>query len=258
MLSKFSTSAEIGATYRADQVAENAWQSATYFDVSTIAYGRAHWGKRDTIKKTPAPYYGFLAGLIASQRIYRICEIGTHEGGATRAMAKALADRSKARIVTIDITRDSDQHLKKHGNITKVTGDAVSANTVARVLNMFSESHKIDLLFIDASHNYLSELLAFSIYTQALSPEIVVIDDINLNTHMQNLWKKITSSRDPSTWIDVSTMYPEVRSDRVGFGLLTLPENRDVAPMNFKIPVVSNLKKCVRRTMQWVSMPGFR
>ncbi len=258
MSSHVHISTEIDATYRADHVAAKALQYSKSFDVSAISYGRAHWGTKKTTKETPAPYYGFLAGLVASHRIHRICEIGTHEGGATRAMAKGLTGSPDARIVTVDITRDSDQHLRKQANITKVTGDAVSANTVARVLNSFSENHKIGLLFIDASHKYLTELLVFSIYIQALSPEIVVIDDINLNADMQNFWKKITSGRDPSTWIDVSTMYPEVRSERVGFGLLTLPENRYVAPMVLTVPVVSNLKKRVRRTMQWMSVPGFR
>lgn len=239
----------------AAQIAEQAWRAAQAIDVGDIGYGRVHWGDHRSHKTTPAPYYRFLAGLTASQSIKRVCEIGTHSGGATRAIHRALREPSDSRIVTIDVTRESDKHLSGIQNITKIVGDATTEKTFRRTLNAFADRHKIDLLFIDGGHRYVPELLAFSIYTQALSPRLVVIDDINLNEQMRLLWEKVTASRPAALTLDVATLFPDVRKPSVGFGLIALPENDQIPERRYEIPVTSPWKRRIRnaaRSVGWL------
>lgn len=240
---------------KAVEIATEAWHTSQGIDVSDIGYGRVHWGDHRSQKTTPAPYYRFLAGLTTSQDVKRICEIGTHSGGATRAMHRALNEPSSSRIVTIDITRESERPLAGIQNITKIVGDATTEKTVRRTLNAFSDQHKIDLLFIDGGHSYVPELLAFSIYTQALSPRLVVIDDINLNGQMRLLWEKITSSRPPESTLDIATLFPDIRKPSVGFGLIAIPENDKTPARSHEVPVVSPLKRRLRNTAKQLGWP---
>jgi predicted O-methyltransferase YrrM len=185
--------------------------------------------------------------------MHRICEIGTHTGGATRAMHRGLAKPADARVVTIDVTRESDKALAGLEGIQKINGDANHETTAARVINAFADGHTIDLLFIDGAHDYLPALLNFGIYTNALSPRFVVMDDININPDMRALWRKIVASRPADTWLDVATVLPDVRAPDVGFGLIAMPENAAAPALHHRVPAVSPIKRTVRNTLRYLA-----
>lgn len=242
---------QLGET--AEQVARAASEAARGVQVADIGYGRIHWGNYRDQQATPGPYYGFLAGLVASQDIRTICEIGTHTGGATRAMHRGLRDPAASHIVTIDVTRESNKSLSGVANVTKVSGDAVAESTVRRALACLSATHKADLLFIDGGHDYLSELLIFSIYAQALSPRLVAIDDIKINSEMRRLWARITATRSAALAIDVATVLPEVRARDVGFGLILMPENASVPTLDQPVQQVRVWKKRLRNVAKYLA-----
>lgn len=233
------------------QIAERAWQAGQGFDMSDIGYGRVHWGNYRDIKNSPGPYYNFLAGVVAVCGCRRICEIGTHAGGATRAMYRGLQKGEDSRIVTIDVTRESDPNLRDIDLIKKVNGDANDDTVLASVLNEFSDSHKIDLLFIDGAHEYLSVMMNYGLYVHALSPRIVIMDDIKLNLEMRNLWQKIVGSRPETLWLDVAEMYPQVRNPSVGFGLLLYPDHDQIEPIHQSLKALSPVKKRIRQTVRY-------
>ena len=234
-------------------VATEANRHAQAMNVADIGYGRIHWGNYRDTTDVPGPYYAFLGGLVASQNLRRICEIGTHTGGATRAMHRGLVDRGDARIVTIDVTRESDKALAGFADIVKITGDANEQSTVSRVLNSFADGHRIDLLFIDGAHAYLDALMNFAIYAQALSPRMVVMDDVKINPDMRAVWQKVTAQRPEHTWVDVATMFPSVRAPDVGFGLIVMPENAAVPTLSQPIPRISPVKRTMRNIVRYLA-----
>lgn len=217
-----------------------------------IGYGRIHWGDFKQVKSEPSPYYYFLAGFVRVLGLTRICEIGTHSGGASRAMRRGIGDTDGARIVTVDVTRESDRYLKDETNIQKVVGDANDQDVAARIANMFGDTHTVDLLYIDAAHTYVSTALNYGIYTTLLSPRFVILDDININSEMRSTWSKICASLDPGQTLDVSTVLPEIRSPNVGFGLVSLNRHGDVPHLDHSITMAHPLKRRLRQAIRYL------
>ena len=204
-----------------DTIVRDAWIEGQRFDLTGIGYGRIHWGNYRDISNTPFPYYQFLAGLVRLTQSKHICEIGTHSGGSARSMLQGMLNPDGGLIVTIDVSRESNKYLKKYKNIRKIRGDANAKKMVSKIINEL-DVRKIDLLFIDANHNLIDTLMNYSIYSIIFKPDFVILDDINLNESMQELWahlKSITPNEDIIYAVDV---VPKIRSVNVGFGLLRL------------------------------------
>ena len=204
-----------------ETIVRDAWLEGQSVDLTGIGYGRIHWGNFRDKSDQPFPYYHFLSGLVRLVGARHICEIGTHSGGSARAMFHGIKHPDDGLIVTIDVSRESNKFLKKYDRIKKIRGDANSKKVVSHIIDDL-RIDKFDLLYIDASHNFIDTLLNYSIYTTIFNPDFVVLDDIRLNEGMQKCWNHISTLNRKEDIIDAVDIVPEIRSKGVGFGLLRL------------------------------------
>src|SRR5580658_1802706 len=148
------------------KMVECAWAERKTFDLTGIGYGRTHWGRAEQTITAPFPYYYFLAGMVKITNASRIVEIGTHQGGSARAMAKALEGMGEGKIITFDITPYGEEMFAGHHLIRAYPCDANTETAFNHVVEHFGEP-KIDLAFIDASHSFWPTLMNVLIYGQA-------------------------------------------------------------------------------------------
>jgi predicted O-methyltransferase YrrM len=210
------------ATADLREVVRRAWDVGQQIDLSGIGYGRIHWGNKEDVDDTPHPYYHFLAGLVRHNRLTRILEIGTHWGGATRAMWKGLRDPSEGTVVTVDISTESDNRLKGYPDIKKIVGDANKEETMAAVAEAFDGP--ADLVYIDALHFAMPTYLNYALYASLLRPKLVVFDDITLNSEMERMWSWVQRSLPDRDTINATSVEPRIRA-KPGFGVALLRSN---------------------------------
>jgi predicted O-methyltransferase YrrM len=203
-------------------IVTEAWAVGQTIDLSGIGYGRIHWGNKEDVDDSPHPYYHFLAGLVRRYELHRVFEIGTHWGGATRAMWKGLANPAEGRIVTVDISTESDNRLKDFPAIQKIVGDANTEGTLAAVVEAFDGP--VDLIYIDALHYAMSTYLNYALYATLLRPKLVVFDDITLNDEMARLWTWVQRSLPEGDTINATHVEPKIRA-KPGFGVALLRSN---------------------------------
>ncbi len=190
-------------------------------DISTIGYGRVHWGNRKDVLDTPVPYYYLLAGMVRRHKLNRIFEIGTHWGGATRAMYLGMDNPAAGKVVTVDITTESDNRLHAYPDITKIVGEGNTEPVYDKVMEAFG-GQPIDIMYIDADHAMMPTVISYSIYVAALKPRFVVLDDVTWNEGMRKAWKVIQQSVAPDDSINAFDVDPSIRPspDRPGFGVV--------------------------------------
>lgn len=206
-----------------EEIIRCAWKIGRTFDLAGIGYGRIHWGNfKDTITD-PFPYYFFLAGITRYCSATRICEIGTHWGGSTRALRRGVPWGTKANIVTIDISRKSDPQLAGEDGIRKIVGDAGSKLVLQATASQFREQG-VDLLFIDSNHSFGSTLTHYCQYTTLLRPKFAILDDIALNEEMADVWQLVLASVPSGEALDASKIEPGIRG-APGFGLVRFKHN---------------------------------
>jgi predicted O-methyltransferase YrrM len=171
--------------------------------------------RSDGIAPFTPGYYHLLAGLIRSEQLTRILEIGTFHGGATLSMAEGVDDdvRDELDVCTVDVVRLNEQALARPG-IRRVLGYGLRREIVEQVVGSFDRH--IDLLFVDAGHDYRQTWEHIAVYANRLKPRFVVVDDIRLNKSMRRLWTELTAVPCANA-LDVSELV-----DRAGpgFGVL--------------------------------------
>jgi hypothetical protein len=202
-----------------DEVIKQAWEAGQHMDLSDIGYGPAHWEGGDRFVTAPTEYYCFLAGLVRSQGYRRIFEIGTHYGGSTLAMLRGVDDPAEAKIVTVDIT-DLNPSLKSEQSIDRIVGDANTEYIVRKSITYFDEE-PIDLMFIDADHQFQPTITNFCLYGMLLRPRMVVLDDIVLNHSMIAMWNVLCATYGAEA-VNCVDIIPEIRISGSGFGLVRL------------------------------------
>jgi len=209
-----------------EDIVRSAWDVGKEIDLSGIGYGRIHWGNREDVKDQPSSYYYFLAGLVRKFSLARILEIGTHWGGATRAMWYGLNDPDSAKIVTVDITTESDNRLLDYPKIQKIVGDANSEAIFDRIATSF-DWEPIDLIYIDAAHQTVPTVMSFALYAMALRPKLMVLDDITLNEPMKAAWSKIKTMLPAGSAVNAAEIEKKIRDagNNPGFGLIRLMDN---------------------------------
>ena len=200
------------------------WEAGSGIDLEGIGYGRIHWGNSRDIKTTPGPHYYFLAGLVKHYGFSRVCEIGTHCGGSTRAMREGFGAQDDTKIVTLDITRESNKYLRGLKNIVKFVGDANKPKIVDKVFKEFAGG-PVDLLYIDADHKFISALSNFAMYAALLRPKIICLDDITLSDEMQRMWTHVQAMVPPGDAMNAADLIPEVRPGNPGFGCVVMRNN---------------------------------
>src|ERR1017187_9206126 len=200
-------------------IVQQAWIQGQTFDLSAVGYGPAHWNDGEKFSNKPFPYYHFLAGFVRSQNCKRIFEIGTHFGGSINSMLRGIADQSEAQVVTVDITDLNPTFYKTQG-VTKIIGDANSEGVIKMAVTTMGDA-PIDLLYVDAAHDFVPTLINLGLYIFLLRPRFVVIDDIVLNDGMRSLWNVVRVAQGASA-INCVDAVPAIRAAHVGFGLLRL------------------------------------
>jgi hypothetical protein len=196
---------------------EVALDTGLEMDLTDCVYGPSH--VHGQFANRPSTHYPFLAGLVRTQQLSHVLEIGTHYGGAIKAMWKGAGDPCRknvldgdCRFVTVDITMLNPQGLDPF--ITRVLGDALSPKVVRRVVSSFPE-RQVDLLFVDAGHDFGQTWQTIACYVNWLRPSLVAIDDIRLNRSMRKLWAKL-EGLDGANATDVS----DIIGRGSGFGVL--------------------------------------
>ncbi len=205
-------------------IVSTGWEEGQRIDLSGIGYGRIHWGNKRDIDDDPHPYYHFLAGLVRANELTRILEIGTHWGGATRSMWKGFSEPTKCKIVTVDITNESDHRLRDFPDICKIVGDANTEKTMVAIADEF-DWKPIDLIYIDALHLAMSTFLNYAIYVTVLRPKLIVFDDITLNESMMTMWQWVQRSLPEGDSINAVYVEPKIRAKQPGFGVAVCRAN---------------------------------
>ncbi|QBQ54511.1 class I SAM-dependent methyltransferase [Nitrosococcus wardiae] len=208
------------------EILEEAWAIGQSINLEDIGYGRIHWGNKRDIKNTPGSHYYLLAGLVRFFSFRRICEIGTHCGGSTRAMYQGFEGDEDTLIVTLDVTKESDKYLKDFKGIEKIRGDANQRKQIEQVVEFFG-GQPIDFLFIDADHKFVPTLFNYTIYSTLLRPKLVCLDDITLNPEMQQVWSYVQMSVPAGDAVNVAEIIPEVRPGKPGFGCVLMRDRFD-------------------------------
>jgi predicted O-methyltransferase YrrM len=197
-----------------ERAISDAWDVGRRLDLDDCVYGIPHWPGDPP--KQPYPYYFFLAGLASSQHCRRVLEIGTHMGGSTLAIRKGIGDALDC-LVTIDLTDLSDRMLGNHSDIKKIQGSASDPTVISRVVELFG-GHAIDLLYVDAVHDYENTIQQYGIYCTLLHPKVIVLDDIFLNQSMRRMWLDIRRAS-PRETSDTTVVTEEIRAVDAGFGV---------------------------------------
>jgi len=204
------------------ELAGRAWNERETFDLSGIGYGQPHWGNTNQAVVAPHPYYFFLAGLVRITGSRKIVEVGTHQGGSARAMAKALPQPGAGKILTFDITPYGSQMFAGHPTIRAYTCDANTEAGFNHVIEQFGEPG-IDLVFIDGMHDFWFTLMSVLIYGEICAARYIVLDDISLNPGMEKLWQLLRSRYGSKNVINATEVDETIRRPGIiapGFGVI--------------------------------------
>lgn len=209
-----------------EDVVSRAWALRSQFDLTNVGYGQIHWGNfRDVLADAPSYYY-FLAGLVRLSGAEKILEIGTHQGGSTRAMCKGLISPPASRIVTFDVTAYGAEMFVRDPVVHAYTMDANTEVALDTCVREFGGS-AIDLAFIDSTHDFWTTMQSVALYTAGFKCPLLVIDDITLNPSMVRLWS-LLRARHGDNAIDASEVHYEIRpggpETRPGFGVVRIPQ----------------------------------
>ncbi|MCK4463380.1 MAG: class I SAM-dependent methyltransferase [Candidatus Omnitrophica bacterium] len=193
---------------------ERAMREGLKIDLSGCNYGETTGPCR--FIKRPTNYYYFLAGLVRSQRMTRILEIGTHFGGSIMSMSRGLnkKDIPKSKLVTVDIERKNRDGFKEYSHIKHVTGNSLDEEVIKKVCECFEVP--IDLIYIDSLHEYEHTKKNIEIYAKSLNPRYIALDDIRQCDSMVELWSALTQEFKENT-LDVSDI--TIRKG-AGFGVI--------------------------------------
>jgi len=166
----------------------------------------------------PCTYYPLLAGLVRTQRLSQVLDVGTRFGGSILALRKGLVEGLPVRpvLVTVDLTEHPGHPLGSYPDVTRVLGDAAAPETVDRVAARFQPP--IDLVYLDAVHTLEHTRACFDGYARRLNPRFVLIDDIYLNDSMNRLWDELLERFPAEQVFDATELTG--RGTECGFGVI--------------------------------------
>jgi len=212
-----------------DFVAE-AWALRNEFDLTGVGYGKVHWPDSVDVLTSPFSYYYFLAGAVRLTGARRVVEVGTHQGGSTRALAAGFTDPANSRIATFDITDFGAKMFRDHPVISAFAIDANSEQAFNECVRVFGQP-RADLAFIDSTHDFWTTLVSFTVYSNLIRCPLVILDDITLNPQMSRLWNHIIGMYGLDNTVDATDVIPEIRTGgggtRPGFGVVRIPQWQD-------------------------------
>jgi predicted O-methyltransferase YrrM len=146
-----------------------------------------------------------LQRLCASNKSHYIIELGTNLGISTAYLA---SNKSKSQVYTLEgqpelcrIAHDNFQKLNLH-NINIIEGNI--DNTLPQLIQQIPQ---IDLLFIDANHQYQATINYYNLAKSKVHKNtIIVFDDIHWSEGMQQAWNEIRQDPNIRLAIDIFHM----------------------------------------------------
>jgi len=172
-----------------ERICEEAMRVGQRIDLSDCPYGETT-GPCHFISR-PANYYFFLAGFVKTERLKDVLEIGTNYGGSIMSIAKGLHedDIASGCLVTMDIVLKNSEAFRKYPCIRRIKGDSLEPKVANKAAEFFKA--EIDLLYVDSVHEYDHAKKNIDIYTHALNPRYVILDDIRQCEDMRRLWSEL-------------------------------------------------------------------
>jgi predicted O-methyltransferase YrrM len=123
--------------------------------------------------------------------------------------------KETAEVITVDVKDSNSEIFRANQFVTRILGDCLDTDVAQRTAQSFSRP--VDLMFIDAAHNYEHTNRCLQQYSPLVSPRLVILDDIRLNASMENLWKFLVDTYGDRA-IDITDCSHRYKD--VGFGLL--------------------------------------
>jgi hypothetical protein len=203
------------ATVPLREIVSSAWQIGKTINLDGVGYGKVHWGEGKQIITSPFAYYFFLAGIVRLTGARSIIEIGTHQGGSTKAILAGIKDLKGSSIVTFDVTPYGAAIFEDHPVVKAYAMDANSpeAHGIAR------RNMRPDLVFIDTTHRYETTKQSFQYYGVELGARFILLDDIALNDEMRLFWTEVVSSCDAADASLIEPIRPPTK-ETIGFGIV--------------------------------------
>lgn len=156
-------------------------------------------------------YYSYLSRLVRILKPAKILELGTDIGRSASFMMLTLPKDST--LITIEIHQSPRQDLefwKSDPRLKIVVGNDLDLRSYGTI-----DLQGIDLLFIDALHDYGQVAHEWALYKKFMSKgALVLMDDIHLNPGMERFWNEL-----PYEKIDTGK---DLHFS--GFGIFTAPE----------------------------------
>ena len=208
------------------QLVAGAWALRSEFQLDDVGYGRIHWGNQTDVLTSPFSYYYFLAGLARYTGATRVLEIGTHQGGSTRAIVRGLSDPAQSRVVTFDVSPFGAQIFSGDPVVRAFTMDANSEGALRKCVDEFG-GQQVDVAFIDSTHDFWTTLQSFALCSSILDCRLIVLDDVSLNDSMAGLWDLIKGRYGEENAINAVEVDAAIRTGgdgtTPGFGVVRLP-----------------------------------
>jgi predicted O-methyltransferase YrrM len=181
---------------------KSAIDAGSDVDLSGCVYGR---------NQILPSYYLFLAGLVYSQKLSKILEVGTFMGGSSLAMFKGASSLSAVtpHIVTVDLEQRNVDQILGVPQIHRVIGNPLALPVLDLIVNDFGPDG-IDFLFLDSTKVGRIVLSQFFVLSALLRPRFVVLDDITLNPSMVKMWDMICR-RYKENSMNLAEYFPEIR-----------------------------------------------
>lgn len=183
------------------------------------------WGLEDPILRANseswAPYLRFLHYVVKQYKPRAVLECGVYMGTATRHMALGY---EHSRIIGVDVEfHPSHWNNTLLENIYLIRGDTTDDQTLAQVETFLSLDErdkvrrKIELMFIDSSHDGDTPKREFELYSGLFGAVcIVACDDILMNEQMHEFWEWL-----PGEKVELNFLHPSQHKDMYfpGFGV---------------------------------------
>jgi cephalosporin hydroxylase len=197
-----------------EAVCEKAIDAGREIDLSDCHYGDTVGS--EVVITRPTRYYYFLAGLVRSERLSRILEIGTNCGGSIMSIYKGIQAGyiEKSRIVTVDIERKNNGGFNAYPGIRRIHGDSLDDEVIEKAVALFED--EIDLIYIDSLHEYGHTKRNIDVYARRLNPRYLVLDDIRQCDEMCDLWRELKAKFGDNAF-DASEI---IRRSGAGFGII--------------------------------------
>lgn len=142
-------------------IQDRIMNQTTYFGVKALKNPLDHWVYQELI-------YEIHPDIII--------EIGNASGGSTLSLAHIYDLLGKGKVIGIDLSHEGiPEHVKNHGRITFITGDA--CQLFADVAKLISANDRV-LIIEDSSHTYQNTLNVLRTYSVLLKPgDYFIVED---------------------------------------------------------------------------------